>query len=133
VDYQVAPETMMLRRPDAPPLPDEALNLIAARFKALSEALRLRLVHELERGERTVSDLVAATGKAQANVSRQLRTLAEAGILARRKEGLNVYYRIADPAIFDLCRHVCGSLQRELERKGEASKLFGHHREDKTA
>ena len=52
------------------------------------------------------------------------RFLAEAGILSRRKAGVSVFCRIADPAIFDLCRHVCGGLQGELRRKGEASKMF---------
>lgn len=106
------------------PLPDEALSLIAARFKVLSEPLRLRLVQELEGGERTVGELVAATGKTQTNVSRHLRSLADAGVLARRKEGVSVFYRIADPMIFELCRHVCGSLQREFERRGKISELL---------
>lgn len=106
------------------PLSDEALGMIAARFKILSETLRLRLVQELQQGERSVGDLVQATGKTQTNVSRQLQTLADAGILARRKEGVSVYYRITDPAIFELCQHVCGSLQRELAQKAETSKLF---------
>lgn len=98
-------------------LSDDALALIAGRFKALSEPSRLKLIIALERGERTVTDLVAATGLAQANVSRHLQTLAEAGILARRKEGLTVIYAIADPAIFDLCDRVCGDVQKRLRQQ----------------
>lgn len=112
----------------AAPLPQrlsgEALSLIAARFKVLSEPVRLRLLMALEEGERNVSELVEATGHTQTSVSRQLQILAEAGILSRRKAGVSVFYRIADPAIFDLCRHVCGGLQREFRRKAEASKLL---------
>ncbi len=101
-------------------LPPEALELIAARFRVLGEPMRLRLLIALEPGERNVSDLVAATGATQANVSRHLQTLADAGIVGRRKEGLNVFYRIIDPGIFDLCEGVCGSLQKRLDAQARA-------------
>ncbi len=93
----------------------EALELIAARFRVLGEASRLRLIIALEAGEKNVTMLVKQTGMTQANVSRQLLALTDAGILARRKDGLNVYYQIADRGIFELCDHVCGSIQRRLE------------------
>lgn len=93
----------------------EALEMIAGRFRVLSEASRLKLIIALEEGERNVSALVEATGLTQANVSRQLQALTEAGILGRRKEGLNVIYHIADTSIFEMCDHVCGSLQRRIE------------------
>lgn len=93
----------------------EALEMIAARFRVLSEASRLRLILALEDGEKNVTALVKSTGLTQANVSRQLQTLTDAGILGRRKEGLKVIYHIADKTIFDMCDHVCGSLQRRIE------------------
>lgn len=102
-------------------LSDEALSLIASRFKLLGEASRLKLLIALEEGERNVSDLVMATGLTQANVSRHLAALTEGGVLARRKEGLNVYYEIADPDIFTMCETVCGSLQKTL---GARAKVF---------
>jgi DNA-binding transcriptional ArsR family regulator len=105
-------------------LSEEALVLVAARFRVLSEPIRLKLIIALEDGEQNVSQLVETTGNTQTNVSRQLQILAEAGILSRRKAGVSVFYQIADPAIFDLCRHVCGGLERDFRRKGEASKLF---------
>lgn len=105
-------------------LPAEALGLIAERFKALSEVTRLRLLIVLEAGERSVGQLVEATGSTQANVSRQLATLARAGIVARRKAGSSAYYRICDPGVFVLCDHVCGSLRRDLQRRGESAQLF---------
>jgi len=98
-------------------LTDEALQLVARRFAVLSEPLRLKLVHALFDGEKTVNALVEETGGTQANVSRHLQTLAHAHILARRKEGLQVFYSIADPSIFKLCELVCGSLEKSLAKQ----------------
>jgi DNA-binding transcriptional ArsR family regulator len=104
-------------------LSDTALELIALRFKALSEASRLKLIHALRNGERSVSDLVTNTRLTQANASRHLQVLVDAGILKRRKEGLSVLYAIADEGIFDLCETVCGGVQQKLAQHVRA---FGH-------
>jgi DNA-binding transcriptional ArsR family regulator len=101
----------------------EALALVAVRFRALSEPSRLRLLIVLEGGERCVNDLVRETGLSQANVSRHLHALVNAGILARRKSGLQVFYRISDPSIFEMCDHVCGSISEHLAK--QASILAG--------
>jgi DNA-binding transcriptional ArsR family regulator len=106
-------------------LSDEAIEMIAARFKLLGESTRLKLLIALEHGERNVTELVAAVGVGQANVSRHLAALSTAGLVARRKEGVSVYYSIVDSAIFNLCEHVCGSLRQQLAGKGAAAKLFG--------
>lgn len=98
------------------------LELIAARFRVLGEASRLKLILALQEGEKNVTELVEATSLNQGNASRHLQTLTDAGILERRKEGLSVIYAIADPTIFDLCDHVCGSMQRRLTRH---AKLLG--------
>src|SRR5690606_25245998 len=96
-------------------LNDEAIELVASRFKVLAEPMRLRILNALRAGERTVSELVELTGANQANVSKHLGLLHRHRLVARRKEGLNVYYRISDPTTFDLCDLVCTSLERELE------------------
>lgn len=99
---------------------EEVLEMIAARFRVLGEASRLKLIIALEGGEKNVSALVAITEQTQANVSRQLQALTEAGLLVRRKEGLHVIYRIADKSIFTMCDHVCGSLQRRIDAQAGA-------------
>jgi DNA-binding transcriptional ArsR family regulator len=101
----------------AKPMPSGALELIAARFRMLAEPMRLRLLNELREGEKTVTALVKATGAGQANVSKHLSLLTDASMVGRRKEGLNVYYFIADQSLFELCDLVCGRLQIELEEK----------------
>lgn len=101
------------------PLPPEALELIARRFAVLAEPMRLRLIHALFSGEKAVHALVAETGGTQANVSRHLQTLAQAHLLARRKEGVQVFYSIADPSLIPLCELVCGSMGGQLARQAE--------------
>ena len=92
----------------------EALRLVAARFKVLSDPMRLRMLQELEQGERSVTALTEAVESTQPNVSKHLKMLQEAGLVARRQEGNTVYYSIADATVFDLCDVVCGSLQERF-------------------
>jgi ArsR family transcriptional regulator len=101
----------------AKPLSLGALDLVAVRFRMLAEPMRLRLLNELRDGEKTVTALVEATGAGQANVSKHLSLLADAGMGGRRKEGLSVYYFIVDESLFELCDLVCGRLQKELADK----------------
>lgn len=95
-------------------LSDEALALIARRFAILSEPMRLRILQQLMSKPMPVNGLVEATGGTQTNVSRHLQTLAHAGMVTRRKEGLQAFYSIADPTIIPLCEMVCGSIEQQL-------------------
>lgn len=97
------------------PLPEDLVELIARRFRVLSEPTRIRLLDQLRDGERSVNDLAGVLGAGQQNVSKHLSVLADAGILARRKDGNHVYYRIVDDGVLGLCRQVCGSLQQQLQ------------------
>lgn len=98
-------------------LSDHALELVARRFAVLAEPMRLRLLQALFDGERNVTALVEEVGGTQANVSRHLQTLTHAHIVSRRKEGLQVFYAIADPTIYTLCELVCGSLEKQLAKQ----------------
>ena len=91
-------------------LPAKALEAVALRFRALGEPSRLRIIQALQVGEMNVTELVKATGLTQPNVSRHLSILATAGLIARRKEGLNVMYSILDANLNQICLIVCRSV-----------------------
>ena len=96
------------------PLPDDLVELIARRFRAIGEPMRIRLLDRLRDGEATVGELSEAIGASQQNVSKHLAVLADAGLLGRRKQGNHVYYRIADDGVLRLCEEVCGSVQEQV-------------------
>lgn len=106
-------------------LTEEALEMIASRFRLLSDPMRLKILHTLGDGELHVSGLVEATGGGQANISKHLGILLDAGIVTRRKEGLNAFYRVADETIFELCTTVCGRLEEQLADRRNALQDFG--------
>jgi ArsR family transcriptional regulator len=93
----------------------EALEMVAARFRAMGEPLRLRILQELETGARSVSALALSVGSTQPNVSKHLRILQDAGLLERRQQGTSAFYSIADPMVFELCDLVCSKLRDRLE------------------
>ena len=99
------------------PLTAELLELIAERFKALGEPARLNILNALREREMTVSELMAATGLGQANVSKHLQLLHTMGFVERRKDGLFVHYRLADADVFQLCDLMCGRLVREADAR----------------
>jgi ArsR family transcriptional regulator len=101
------------------PLPEDLAELIARRFRALAEPMRIRILDLLRERELSVNDLAEQLATSQQNVSKHLALLAEAGIIARRKAGNRVYYRIADESVFALCEQICGSLQAQLSALAE--------------
>ncbi|MBK6751590.1 MAG: helix-turn-helix transcriptional regulator [Acidobacteria bacterium] len=98
-------------------LTDDALELIAERFRMLSEPMRLRILNTLGENEMSVTEIVAATGANQANVSKHLSILFRSGIVSRRKQGLTANYRVSDPTIFELCDLVCDRLKDHHETR----------------
>ncbi|MFN3610925.1 ArsR/SmtB family transcription factor [Tepidimonas sp.] len=77
---------------------------VARHFSVLGEPARLRILHAVCQSERCVNDIMQVTGMAQANVSRHLARLHQAGLLVRRREGSRVFYRVAPSSHLDLCR-----------------------------
>jgi DNA-binding transcriptional ArsR family regulator len=96
-----------------------ALNLIADFFKVLSEVSRLNIVCALRSGPKNVTQIIESTGLGQANVSKHLKILAQAGVVARNQQGINVYYQIANPFVFELCDLVCDSLSVKIEEQSQ--------------
>lgn len=97
---------------------DEVFESAAELFSLLSTPIRLKLLSALCNGERNVSDLLAQIDTTQPNLSQHLGTLYRAQILGRRREGTQIYYRIANQRAVTLCRAVC--TQMALEMDGEA-------------
>jgi len=96
------------------PTPD-LLELVAGRFRALAEPTRLAILHALEKGERTVTELVEATGLGQGNLSKHLQQLHSCGFVSRRRDGLFVYYALADKDVLRLCEIMCNRLENDIE------------------
>lgn len=97
------------------PIPPAALELVAARFRAMGEPLRLRILQRLEQGECSVSVLARGICSTQPNVSRHLRILQDAGLVRRRQSGTSALYSIADPMVAAICDLVCSGLRERLE------------------
>jgi DNA-binding transcriptional ArsR family regulator len=106
------------RRPS--PMTWEALELVAARFRAMGEPLRLRILQKLEGGEQSVSALTESVGSTQPNVSKHLKILHDAGLVKRRQAGNSAFYAIADAMVFELCDMICSRLRDRLEAQAGA-------------
>lgn len=101
------------------PLPDALVELIAHRFRVIGEPMRIRLLDALRDGPLTVNELAEALGASQQNVSKHVGLLAQAGIVAREKDGNRVRCSIADQSIFELCEIVCGGLRQQVAELDE--------------
>ena len=105
-------------------LPEQALQQVAAYFQALSEPTRLQLLNLLRQGELSVGELAQACSCTSANVSRHLALLAQHGLVQRQSRGNSAFYRIADPAVYQLCDLVCGNIARQIERSALERAVF---------
>jgi DNA-binding transcriptional ArsR family regulator len=93
------------------------LERVARLFAALAEPTRLAILQKLKTEPMAVKDLVEALEAKQANVSKQLGVLYDAGLVERRREGGLVVYSIKELMIFDLCHLVCDKLRRDAEQQ----------------
>lgn len=103
-----------LKRSRGATLSREALGLVAARFRALAEPLRLEMLQRLEDGECTVSELARRVETTQPNASKHLNVLESAGLVRRERRGGNVICLLAGPWVFELCDSVCRSLGERM-------------------
>ena len=105
-------------------LDDTALEEVARYFAALSVPMRLKILNALRDGERNVGDLTDITQCTQANVSKHLSVLAASGLVGKSRSGTSVYYRIADPRVYQMCDIVCGEIGRRLTATEAWRKVF---------
>jgi len=89
-----------------------ALSRLAVVFGAFADGTRLALLQELMSGPKNVNELLASVGTTQANVSRQLKILHQAGLLSREQNGLFVTYDIVDSMVLEMCNIACRKLNR---------------------
>jgi DNA-binding transcriptional ArsR family regulator len=99
---------------------DTMMELVARRFRTLGEPFRLRILQQLEGGEKSVGELVETLDGNQPNVSKHLTILHDAGLVSRRREGTSILYSISDPMVFRLCELVCKSEAKKSRREFEA-------------
>src|SRR2546423_8039466 len=85
--------------PDTPPLPEEAREELAARFKALADPTRVAIVNRLAAADEVcVCDLNSAFALSQPTISHHLKILREAGLLAAQRRGTWAYYQLVPGA-----------------------------------
>jgi DNA-binding transcriptional ArsR family regulator len=107
---------------------DKMMELVARRFRVLGEPFRLRILQQLETGEKSVGELVEAMDGNQPNVSKHLGILHDAGLISRRRQGTSIVYAVCDPMVFRLCELVCRSETKKSQREFEALTARGTER-----
>lgn len=92
---------------------DAVFEKAAEVFRVMSAPMRLRIISALCHGEKNVGELLAEIDTTQPNMSQHLNTLYKAGVLGKRREGVQIYYRIVNDQVVTLCRAVCVQIASE--------------------
>jgi DNA-binding transcriptional ArsR family regulator len=100
-------------------LGETQVQAIAQLFAVLSEPSRLRILQVLQRGPASVGEIMEETQLKQANASKQLAILHQAGVLEREKDGNLVRYSIRMPLILQMCDLVCSHLREDARMKAK--------------
>jgi DNA-binding transcriptional ArsR family regulator len=90
-------------------------ELAAELFAVLATPMRLRVLSALCEREKSVNELLAEIDTTQPNLSQHLAVLYRCGVLAKRKEGTQVIYRVQSEKAVTLCRSVCTQIAIELD------------------
>jgi ArsR family transcriptional regulator len=83
-------------------------------FGLLSTPVRLKIISAVCNGERNVSELLGQIDTTQPNMSQHLATLYRAGVLGKRREGTQIFYRLQSERVAMLCRAVCTQVAMEM-------------------
>ena len=94
---------------------DLVFDSVAELFAVLSTPVRLKIISAVCNGEKNVSQLLAEIDTTQPNMSQHLSTLYRSGVLAKRREGTQIYYRLQSERVATLCRAVCTQVAIELD------------------
>ena len=86
---------------------DEQIEKAAEVFRVMSAPMRLRIISCLCSGEKNVGELLHEIDTTQPNMSQHLNTLYQAGVLDKRRDGVQIYYHIVNDNIVNICRAVC--------------------------
>lgn len=104
---------------DAKRSEDLVFDSVAELFSVLSTPIRLKIISAVCQGEKNVSELLGEIDTTQPNMSQHLATLYRSGVLAKRREGTQVYYRLQSERVAMLCRAVCTQVAIELDPNSE--------------
>lgn len=102
------------------PVQDKVFESVAELFSLLSTPIRLKIIHALCQGEKNVSQLLTEIETTQPNMSQHLSTLYRAGVLGKRRDSTQIYYRLQSEQVATLCRVVCTQVAGELDTAARA-------------
>ena len=94
---------------------EEVFEKAADLFRVMSAPMRLRIISALCNGEKNVGELLAEIDTTQPNMSQHLNTLYQAGVLGKRRDGIQIYYRIINDRVVTLCRSMCEQIAGESD------------------
>ena len=94
---------------------DRVFETVAELFSLLSTPIRLKIIGALCQGEKNVSQLLTEIETTQPNMSQHLSTLYRAGVLGKRRDSTQIYYRLQSERVATLCRAVCTQVAIELD------------------
>ena len=94
---------------------EEVFEKAADIFRVMSAPMRLRIISALCNGEKNVGELLAEIDTTQPNMSQHLNTLYQSGVLGKRRDGVQIYYRIVNERVVTLCRAVCVQIASDAD------------------
>jgi DNA-binding transcriptional ArsR family regulator len=94
---------------------EEVFEKAAEVFRVMSAPMRLRIISALCNAEKNVGELLAEIDTTQPNMSQHLNTLYQAGVVGKRRDGVQIYYRIINEQVVTLCRAVCVQIASESD------------------
>lgn len=109
-------------------LTDKSLNYVAEFLKSLAQPTRLNILQILYSGEMSVNQLAGKLKIHQSNISKHLSILLKANVLTSRKEGVTVFYKLADPNVVRIWDAVCHSVAKSFQLDSSVSKNFKNFR-----